>query len=302
VTVAEAMEKAMSHDEFHNSTQILRRYLRNQQVASLSRHQIDFGVAPIAKESLVRTKRQTATITFKTSATLLRNLFPNDSYMFTTRDTVAYASFRVQKFENVPWLGGRGYHSFGLYVHNVVYKQNDGSSFEGTYVPVMFQDDPESILFGRHDLGLPTLHCSIETQQSKDYMSMKLGWRGTPWGRMELKSLFGGGRTECDTFQDSQLIVHKYVPSSNTQGRLEPDADYAVLLDTGFVHSGDSAERRQCSQVDSSVQFNAYDWNQLPTLHNVVSRLAELPVFEVVSASVENTDGRAGIQETMKIE
>ena len=282
----------MSHDEYHHSTQILRRHERRQQAAAPLGHPILFGSAPIAQQPSFRTKCQTATITFKTSATLLRNLFPNEAYMFKTRDTVAYASLRVQTFENVPWLGGHSYHSFGLYVHNVLYKENDGSTVEGTYMPVMFQDDVESIMSDRQDLGLPKLYCSIETQRDKDNMVIKLGWRGTTWGRLELTSLIDGKQTKGDVFRADQLLIHKYVPSKIRQGQMKPDADYAVLLDTGFSHSNDSIEHREVSQGNSSFHFDAHDWKQLPTLHHVVSHLAELPVFDVVGASVENTAGR----------
>ena len=40
----------------------------------------------------------------------------------------------------------------------------------------------------------------------------------------------------------------------------------------------------------ASVSFDALSWKQLPTLHHIVDRLAEIPVYEVVEAKlVEGT-------------
>ncbi len=87
-------------------------------------------------------------IKFKTSATLLRNMFPNSQYSFEKADTVATASFSLESLENLEWLGGRGYDVFAFYIHGVSYKLGDGQVLKGTYCPVMFGNLADSILTG----------------------------------------------------------------------------------------------------------------------------------------------------------
>jgi hypothetical protein len=49
--------------------------------------------------------------------------------------------------------------------------------------------------------------------------------------------------------------------------------------------------RKVWTSSKASFQIDPLDWEQLPTLHHVISRLAELPVYEIVSARVVEGDG-----------
>src|ERR1700710_1722390 len=65
----------------------------------------------------------TASIKFKTSRTLLQNLFPHNSssYRFKSPGTIAYASFSQTTLNKMEWLGRSGYKHLGIYIHGVEY-------------------------------------------------------------------------------------------------------------------------------------------------------------------------------------
>ena len=75
-----------------------------------------------------------ASIKFKTSRTLLQNLFPpnSTSYRFKSPGTVAYASFSQTTLNKMDWLGGSGYKHIGLYIHGVEYVKKNGDIISGT--------------------------------------------------------------------------------------------------------------------------------------------------------------------------
>ena len=161
--VLKYIEYGLSHDEIHASTQILRRHLwKAQENTSFWRQLTVFGPlpgprqAPFGRASNPSLRSATTTktvIKFKTSATLLRNMFPNERYSFEKSDTVATASFSLEALEHLEWLGGHGYNLFALYIHGVLYKLADGQTVKGTYCPIMFENETDPILTG---MTLPT--------------------------------------------------------------------------------------------------------------------------------------------------
>jgi hypothetical protein len=52
----------------------------------------------------------------------------------------------------------------------------------------------------------------------------------------------------------------------------------------------------------ATVSFDACDWNTLPTLHHVVSRVAEIPVYEVISAKVVSGVGVPDVSSAVRID
>lgn len=108
---------------------------------ALQRMPIAFGPMPGPRQTTEGLPRQatestfkTASIKFKTSRTLLQNLFPpnSSSYRFKSPGTVAYASFSQTTLNKMEWLGGSGYNHLGLYIHGVEYVKKDGEIISGT--------------------------------------------------------------------------------------------------------------------------------------------------------------------------
>ena len=306
------MEQAISHDEFHHSTQLLRQDKWKQNADQYWRQPIAFGPIPgtpppvasqMANVSIESKKTcETATISFKTSATLLRTLFPGDSYKFKIRDTVAKASFRLHTFKQGHKPGDSEHHMLGLYIHNVVYTKGDGGTLEGTYIPVLFHDFPDPTVSGPEE-ALPMVYSEITVRRANDRMLLEMGWRGTTWGRMEWNSLVDRTDDRSEKPKEESLLLHKYVPSNGPQNQQpSPDAGYAGYVEDGPGSKAEPIGRRRSSTGKSSFSFDAYDWKRLPNLHHIVSWLAELPVFEVVEASVVDTTVPSDFSETKRIE
>lgn len=130
------------------------------------------------------------TIKFKTSRTLLQNLFPTQSYSFASFETVAYGSYIQMMVDRMDWLRGQAITTyFGWYIHGVQYKNEDGSVLNGNYLPVTFENLADPILSGREEIGLPKLYSEIEVNRAANSYSMKASWRRTRFEQLELKGL-----------------------------------------------------------------------------------------------------------------
>lgn len=301
----------MSHDEFHHSTHLLRQHEWKQNADQYWQHPLDFGPVsgtPLPSvdqlgEAIFGSEKssQRAIIIFKTSATLVRYLFPSDCYSFKTRDTVALASFRLHTVKKLPDPSKGDQHVLGLYIHNVIYKKSDGSTVEGTYVPVLFKDFEDSTSF--EPATMPEMYSNIKISDQNSRILVETGLCGAIWGRMKWNSLVERAEDYNEVSEDETLLLHKFVRSDNSQDQnAKPDAGYATYLEHGSKSHTESVGRGRISTGNSSFHFDAYDWNRLSTLHHVVGRLAELPIFEVVEASVVDNVGVPDFNDAKRVD
>lgn len=270
----------------------------------------------------------TALIKFKTSATLLRTLFPNSSYRFNKPDTVALASFTVQTLQNMAWLGGGSYDLLGFYIHDVEYTARSGETLHGSYCPVMFENLTDPILSGREELGYPKLYSDISITARNDgdgdssSVEARIAWRGTDWARFRWQGLRDHAHQQPNSAEASEngshqnddgeanknnhrqegILVHKCIPSSDKaeRGKRRADAEYDV-----FIPASDTVETRtkRIRQAEhAEFKFEDIGFKKLPTLHHIVSRLAEIPVFEIVEASIVEADGVGDLAGARRLE
>ena len=313
--VHEFIDHGYSHDEYHASTQILREWQWKQMDHVYWRQPTVFGPLPGPRQDLQGNEHLaesssssiTATIKFKTSATLLLNLFPNSSYKFAKSDTVALASFSIQAMKNLDWLGGGSYNLLGFYIHDVQYTALSGEIFYGSYCPVMFADLVDPILLGREKLGVPQLYSDILVLTNKeddgtDY-EVRVSWRGAEWAKFIWQGLQEQHQQICHdevTMKGNSLethgegiFVHKYVPASDGNeskpGKADADADYDVMIPTAEL--GEATTKRVREAKHSEFQISDLGVKQLPTLHHIISRLAEIPVFDVVHGNIVECKG-----------
>ncbi|OQE12794.1 hypothetical protein PENFLA_c062G08054 [Penicillium flavigenum] len=179
------------HDEWDNSTQRLREWTWNQIPNPYWRMPIAFGPMPGPRQTHLgvprdgtKSKFTMASIKFKTSRTVLQNLFPpgRKGWRFTSPDTIAYASFSQTTLNNMEWLGGSGYKHIGLYIHGVEYVKDDGSVIKGTYLPILFESLTDPIVSGREELGMPKLYTSVDVYRRSSSYRIRTGWEGALWG------------------------------------------------------------------------------------------------------------------------
>lgn len=245
-----------------------------------------------SRRDLAASECETLEIIIKTSATMLRNLFPSSRFRFEKPDTVAHASLRIQTLSNLDWLGGHGYNLLGFYIHNVQYTDDVGLIHEGSYLPVMFEDMAEPIISGREELGFPKVFSGIAIKKESDTRGVTMSWKGTEWCKIHVAGLRKDARPlpPVEASMSEKIFVHKLVHTRG--GALSmPDADYVAMIDTKSDSLQACPQSMESWNGTAKITFNPCNASQLPTLHHIVSRLAELPIFDVVDVLVIHTSG-----------
>ena len=304
------------HDEWDASSYALQKYLYSKVAAARYRTPLGFGPSPGPRlpltlepsSSEIKSLRQsvmemstTYSIRFRSSRTFLQNLLP-PGFAFTSPATNVAASIKCTTLNGMTWLGGRGYNHLGLYIHGVNCTKQDGSKVFGTYLAVLFEDLADPIITGRDELGFPKVFADINVSHPTETgnAAMILSWRGTQFGEFQIKGLrrleptTNGAKEQTPTAArpgpgppppppEQGLLVYRYVPSVGEPGKA--DAEYAVLCPDPPQNT--SAETFVADAA--SIQFEAKDWQTLPTLHHITRTLAAIPIYEF--EKVEKTQG-----------
>lgn len=304
------------HDEFDHSTHILRKHQWSQKPQTYWRQPVVFGPMPGPRQdhqgrsraaASLKSTFKTASIKFKTSRTLLQNLFPNDSYSFISPSTVAYASFSQTTLDKMDWLGGGGYRHLGLYIHGVQYRKADGQVIEGTYMPILFESLADPIVSGREELGMPKLYTAIDVHQREQSHHVQSSWQGAVWGNFSLAALKdedpGSDPGTIGGTSDQGILVYRYLPKVGRDSKGQADAEYPVFVphehESKVVPSKVTRVRRT---KEASIKINALCWDSLPTLHHVIDRLGEIPIDEVVDGKLVEGEGVPDVSSAIRIE
>lgn len=287
------------HDEFDNSAQRLREWKWAQTPQIYWRMPVAFGPMPGPRQShagvvrnAVESTFTTASIKFKTSRTVLQNLFPPGikGYRFKSPGTVAYCSFSCTTLNKMQWLGGTGYNHIGLYIHGVEYVKPDGDVISGTYMPILFESLTDPIVSGREELGMPKLYSAIDIYRGTESYRIKTSWQGSLWGNFRLDGLqpdndLAAATGKISGEDDDGILVHRYIPKVGRDFKGQSEAEYPVFVPFAEERP-QPVTRRVWKASTASINIDALDWDALPTLHHIVSRLEEIPVYEIVKAKV----------------
>lgn len=302
------------HDEIDNSAIIFKKWLWSQKKDLYWRMPLGFGPFPGPRQDHLGQPRPggdkqtfvTTSIKFKTSRTYLESLFPiasTDAFAFTSLATVCMASISVTTLGNMAWLGGGGYNHLGLYVHGVEYTKQDGTKIKGTYLPVLFESLTDPIVSGRDELGMNKIYCDIDIDRPPTGYRARCSWRGANFLTLTLEDLQADSpSSEGGTIggeADYGILTYKYIPAVGEPGKA--DVEYACVV----PHGDETTKARVVSVARSSkasLRFNAGDWDSLPTLHHVSSALAQIPVYEIVSAKVVEGFGVPDVSACRRIE
>jgi hypothetical protein len=244
----------------------------------------------------------TASIKFKTSRTFLQNLFPTGSFAFKSPGTVAFSSFSVTSLDKMAWLRGSGYNHFGLYIHGVQYKKRDGTTVNGMYIPVLFENLADPIVTGRDELGMPKIYCEIDIERSSKSYDMQASWRGASFASINIADLdvFDKGTSATGGEQENEL-VYKYIPAVGEKGKA--DGEYAIVVPHAEeVKKFPSTVTSVMMLKKASIRFHRLDKERLPTLYHVVETLSEIPIYEILGAMVVEGLGGRDLSSARRIE
>ena len=309
------MKYNYGHDEWHASTHALKQHLWSKS-PTIRRQPLSFGTHASPRQNHLgrpfdseQSTFTTHSVHFKTSATYLRTLFPTPSFRFTSPGTVAEASFRCTQLDGLEWLGGRGYTFFGLWIHGVEYVRDDGSTVSGSFLPVLFENLADPIVTGREELGMPKVFCDIDVAKRGGSTTVNCSWRGTSFASMVLegqKEELGKPNANGENGHgmphgppDNGLLVYRYVPAVGKPGIA--DAEYPVFISKDGAKTERVVEKTHHAAT-GSVKIQRGDWDSLPTLHHVVSGLAEVPVYEVLEAKTEVGWGVEDLSQAQRVE
>ncbi|RAH42786.1 putative salicylate hydroxylase [Aspergillus brunneoviolaceus CBS 621.78] len=302
------------HDEYDHSTNLLRKHIWSQGAPKYWRQPVVFGPMPGPRQDWYGRDRvqkslkatfETVSIRFKTSRTCLQNLLPNDSWSFVNQGTVAYASFSQTKLHRMDWLGGGGYRHIGLYIEGVQYKKKNGETIEGTYLPILFESLTDPIVSGREELGMPKLYTAIDAHDRSNSHHLTTSWQGAVWGHFHLEDL-EDQEPEMNTNPNPSsvgILVHRYFPKVGHENKGVPEAEYPVIV----PHAEEakvvpSKITRLRTTKNARFEIDGLNWTQLPTLHHIISRLAEIPVDEVVGAKIVEGEGVPDVSVAKRLE
>ncbi|KAJ4236086.1 hypothetical protein NW759_001163 [Fusarium solani] len=181
-----------AHDAYHHAKIVFKRHLWKSTPGARWRMPVSFGPSYELRSHDSSDSRQTfttAAVRFKSSRTYLESLLPTESYTFVADDTVCEVSLAITTRKNVPCLGGADYSRFGLYLHGVQYKRDDGSTIQGSFVPVLLEDSADMVISTREEQGMPALFCDIEVTSTPQTYQMKASWRGVNFTDLILEDL-----------------------------------------------------------------------------------------------------------------
>lgn len=205
------------------------------------------------------------------------------------------------------WLGGSGYKHFGLYIHGVQYTKKDGSTIDGTYMPLLFESLADPITSGRDELGMPKVYCSIDVRRRENAYSARMGWEGSMFGSLDLEDLEeSSASAEGGTFggeNDFGIFIYKYIPATGNDVRGKADIEYPVIVPHGEnAKVVPSTVNKVWKSNKASFKFDSLTQGDLPTVHHIVTKLEQIPVYEVVSAKVVEGTGVPDVSAARRIE
>lgn len=319
----------MGHDEWDHAINAFRRWDWARKPHLSWGMPISFGPIPDPNQTFKGVSRRahdatfiTTTIEFKTSRTLLQNLFPSASFRFQSPGTVAYASFSQTTLNKPNWLSGSGRRHMGLYIHGVQYVQKSGEVIDGTYLPVLFENATDTGVAASRckEPPMPKLQCSLDLWRREKSIRIQAGWQGAIFGNFVLEGLREVNPSEercaIASEADQGVFAYGYVPpkmandgdESNNNMREAGGVEYVTLFPRAeetkakakVTPSGKT--RRVYKAEEASISFDPLDWEALPTLHHVVSRLAEIPIYEVISGQVVEGVGMPDVSTARRID
>jgi len=101
----------------------------------------------------------------------------------------AVVMFEVMELKNLPWLAGRGYNTWGVYIANVVCLRTQ-KEYTGSYMAVLFESFTDPITTGREELGFSKLWAELPDAILHDSSrTHTASWFGTEFMRLDLPNL-----------------------------------------------------------------------------------------------------------------
>lgn len=196
----------------------------------------------------------------------------------------------------IPWLAGRGYNIVFVTVSAVWVESADPVA--GQFQLVVWESRADPIITGRDELGIAKLYAEIPDLRRHDSrVSATASWDGFPFLEFDLAD---GAPSTCDQSalpnEGDPTFQWKYIPATGAWG--EADVSYPVMTPP----SSGNASVVAAEHGRAAVRFRHAQWHQLPTLVNVVNKLADLGATDGAAGGTYRTIGGSDRREQMRLE
>ncbi|KAF7560188.1 hypothetical protein G7046_g3959 [Stylonectria norvegica] len=246
-----------------------------------------------------------AFITFKTRQSAINDLLP-PGFTFQKAGTDAFVTLAPKRLDNLEWLAGRGYNLLSLYVHGIQYMAPSGKTFRGSFIPVLWEDMADPIISGREELGFPKLYADISITQAKGSYRMTASWEGSVFAEFALNGLeeseiITSPLAPREAGIEDGLLLHRDIPSVGRPGT--PDAAYPVFIEYAEERGVQlSTVSKRLTTMSSELRWFPLGWEELPTLHHIISRLSKVQVINVVACGLVEKVGVADFSTAKRVD
>ena len=255
----------------------------------------------------------TTSIHFKTSRTLIKGLLPPtiSGIFFDTPGTLSNCSLVHTQSNHVPWLQGGSYGVLSLYIHDVARKGSGSQTLCGTFVPIVFENLPYTVVRDREVYGLPAVYSEINARYSSNSVQVTASLNGHNWVTLSLEALKPKHAQGSLTSQaalvpgdaaDTALFSWRVVPKFSTENEADKPSELEAFA-VKVPFNDDSALQIQQAFESSkaTIRFELQDPSAPSTLGSVVERLAEIPVYEILNAQVVMGSGTPALKQVYRI-
>lgn len=202
-----------------------------------------------------------------------------------------WVAIEVQHLQQVDWLAGRDYSTWGVKIP-VVFHGRSGE-VEGDFLTVLWENLADPILSGREELGYAKLWSDIEESSSASGKKFTASWLGHTFAEMEITGLQQCPRVAAP---GRPTLHYKYIPRTGCPGKADaayatmtPAENPSLVVEQQFIGSG-------------SARFHHSTWQQLPTLFHIVNALASIPLGKLRSASLTLSRGGKDLSDVRILE
>lgn len=234
--------------------------------------------------------RSAAGVHFLTDEVKLKNLLPPG---FELRGApVVVLEHTI--LHNLPWLAGRSYSMLGM---KIPVKFNGATEIlNGMLLAVLWENRPEPILSGRDELGFSKVFCDLPEPQIVDNSrAYQASWEGKTFFSLKLTNLVDA---PAPTAAVSDGVLHYAYMPDRSGSKPHEECTQVMLSPSG--HGNMEVKQYQTGEAD--FQFNRTNFDELPTMYQIVNTLAELPIVETRQAYFMRATGSTDLSEQRVVE
>ena len=148
-------------------------------------------------------------------------------------------------------------------------------------------------------------HAIVIWKPHRKAYRLNTSWQGAIWGNFVWEGLQesdpGVESGKISGEDDDGILVYRYIPKVGIANKGQSEAEYPVFV----PHKEDSLQPKTQKVYKASktnFKIDPMDWEALPTLHHIISRLAELPVYEIMGGKVVEGVGVPDVRCAQRIE